>query len=755
MEDTIPVKTYTYWKTFESLAPLGQELVDISDTDKAALLLEAEQIKQTRREDADALVVRLREISAKLASSFSPRDNALEQLAFRVVRPANTAARKISSYIIVSYCWHYPGWPLPTSAASISPAWNISSPMVSKILGLLNDDEGVWIDQLCINQNDNREKHVAIASMDTIYRSARRMVILLEDTQLDKSEEGAGKIYAEMYEDLCREVKERGLEGEEKADFIWSYFPSREAQMNEDVKADIAQAVHSFTTKMLGSRWYSRAWCAHEIRVSPHRRVNNPLFLCFGHDGKVLSFEFRFIFFLGRHVLDGLTDQAPLLNTFMRSITNPNPQTFQELYWRIQRVITDQAPDGGLSIHHLVALLSFGCTKSEDLLSIAMNTAGVPLIFKGNGESTEEVIWAFSILSIASGDITPLILDGAKLRMIDERGNNITSWVTQSLGALTEPRMLGSYLDTITAATKEYIELDLLVFTSLPLMATQSSMEKASRIIDKYGLEGIRSDLEVNKSESVRNMMDLIATEIRRALDDAPGPLATFLKIILAISIDCGIDWIRQFPIVMEKESVDSWMHGSIGNGHDARCEDAAIELLAMSDITRENVQRFDEEYLSPVVRFLTCVIDDRLRILTTMPRRLPARNGDSALTAATSNRSWIAVPVALSQLQIWNKRAWIIEPFSPTHETGLLEENNEPPLSTSDDIDRRQSWNEQGTWRLRRKQLLFGGQPIAADGTSVLLLKRQKVYGSEDYNWRNASMAAQNATALSNSIIS
>jgi len=57
-------------------------------------------------------------------------------------------------------------------------------------------------------------------------------------------------------------------------------------------------AVVEFVMKMLGARWFSRAWCAHEIRMNKRDKVNNSLLLCFGVDKHVLSFEFRFIYYL-------------------------------------------------------------------------------------------------------------------------------------------------------------------------------------------------------------------------------------------------------------------------------------------------------------------------------------------------------------------------------------------------------------------------------------------------------------------------
>jgi len=57
-----------------------------------------------------------------------------------------------------------------------------------------------------------------------------------------------------------------------------------------------------------------------------------------------------------------------------------------------------------LVIKHLLSVVSFGCLKKGDLISIALNTAGVPLYFKLDdvqpdpvSVTVDEVIWKFSL----------------------------------------------------------------------------------------------------------------------------------------------------------------------------------------------------------------------------------------------------------------------------------------------------------------------------------------------------------------------
>jgi len=124
------------------------------------------------------------------------------------------------------------------------------------------------------------EKEIAIGSMDIIYHACRRLVIVLEDVQLAKTEEAVGLKYAELYESMCLKVRQNQISGAKRDSFIESYW---------HVDPSDEPAVVEFAMKMLGARWYSRAWCAHEVSVNKHGKVNNPLLLCFGADNRVLS----------------------------------------------------------------------------------------------------------------------------------------------------------------------------------------------------------------------------------------------------------------------------------------------------------------------------------------------------------------------------------------------------------------------------------------------------------------------------------
>jgi hypothetical protein len=788
---------------------MSQNLIKLSDENKQALLKKASQSVLGRRDEAGAILEQLHRLNDTLAEQFQPKHVALEDLTLRMLCfPKAESVGWVSSFLIISYCWHKKDWRLAPAAHRICQGWEISQPMVDKILSLrASENEGVWLDKLCIKQDNKDEKKIAIGSMDIIYRSARQLIILLEDVQLDEEEDDAGSRYTKMFEGLCREVQERDLTGVEKSKFIDDYFNFKSKEIEDELRKkefkDLPRkkeleddgkekkgneeekggervenedggkekggeekdghesASKRFVMKMLGARWFSRAWCAHESRVVPHLKVNNPLFLCFGSDGRVLSFEFRFIHFLALRLRQSEREPSAIRDSsFLNFMNDPNPASLYQRTWQLQRLLPDTNPDTS-PMQYLVSITTFNCENEEDLVSIALNTSGIPLFFQGSLGAKEDIFWILSLLVIASGDLVPLIEGGKKLHLGDSQRKKVVSWVDLPYSAPLEDRLPILSTDSINRAEKDFIELDLFVFNQMPQKASQASLEKASSIIEKYDLQTQSEELGTGVDEFTKKVMEDIVKGMSHSRV-ARGLTNTFLQTLLGSAIDCGIDWIRRFPSVMRKGTERSWVHGTF-DCYNTKFTDAAIELLSYFGIAKDNTPDFDQNYLQQSVRFLTCITDCRLKFLTVTPRRIQARAGDFAITQLISNRSWVAVPVAIAHLPISYKKAWIIEPFDPSADPEKPEDHlpkrlpNEGdeaedifPVLTCDYKNKRAERNEKKTWRLRKKQLIFGCQPIEADESSVMLLKSQKVYGAEDYDWTAIGNAQAAAAAAS-----
>ncbi|KAK1833415.1 hypothetical protein QBC39DRAFT_401229 [Podospora conica] len=758
--------SYAESKTSRVLSGLGQRLVTLSGTNKDALFLETirEIHSDESRASAAAILSRLRELNPELSRQFRLKEDALTELTLRKIcltapTEPQSSPDDVTSFVAVSYCWHNGHWPLAPAAAPIAEGWEVSEPMMNAVLCLPalrgGPDEGlyVWLDKLCINQADQADINAHLGVMDTIYHTARRVAILLEDVQLDKDEEQAGLAFAAFYEDLCREIKDQALEGQEKGRFINEYFPRRIKDLDESALA----AAKPFAMKMLGARWYSRAWCAHESRMMKHQRVNNPLFLCFGSDGRVLQFEFRFIHYLGLYLSDSEPVEEVTGAQFKEWVNDPDPKSLRQRWWRIQRLMPESDPDAS-AMQHLVSVLSSGCFMKADLMSIALNTAGIPLFYTGEDiHCVEDVIWKFSLLVLATGDLVPLVSTGQKLR-VPTPGGNVVSWAIKPDQGVLDEELPNPLPESITGATREYIELDLLVFESAPKQASSESQAKAARLIAEHNLDPIGDEMLASLEEATQSAIRLGTSAMLR-INPKTQPLPTLRHRLLSLAIDNGLDWLLALPSAMEQTTA-SFLHGTLGTHTNPALTPAAHALLALFNTTA--APTLVAELAAQATRALTTLLDPRFFIFTSNPRTLPFSPalGGPLLTTPPSNRSYVAIPTCLTHLPAWHDRAWVIEPFDPAAEPektsdflpapdvhiardGEREEKVEDvmPVLTSDYEDRRSGIDTaKGVWRMRRRQVLFGGSGglWGEEGKGMMSRgdERLKVYGGEEYPW-------------------
>jgi hypothetical protein len=77
---------------------------------------------------------------------------------------------------------------------------------------------------------------------------------------------------------------------------------------------------------------------------------------------------------------------------------------------------------------------------------------------------------------------------------------------------------------SVTVATPEYIELDLLVFTSLPIDATPNSFQKATTMIEQHGFMDIHRDLIARADDDVQRTYQSMAAELARLEPDGNDP---------------------------------------------------------------------------------------------------------------------------------------------------------------------------------------------------------------------------------------
>jgi hypothetical protein len=429
-------------------------------------------------------------------------------------------------------------------------------------------------------------------------------------------------------------------------------------------------------------------------------------------------------------------------------------------------------------MQHVASILSFGCRYTHDLISIALNTAGIPLCYNGNGASSvADVLWMSSLLVLASGDLVPLVMDGSKFE-VTAAGGNFISWATNPHQGILDDRLPNRLPDSISGITREYIELDILVFESSPKPPSAASQAKALQLIAAHELNAIADGFLTLANETVHSTVSRLVTLITHQTN----PLHSFIHTFLSLSLDNGLRWILQFPLAESQSATDIWMYGTLGSNTDDRLTAAAHSLLALfqppseSANTRQQPKKEEEESITilNLIQFLAALLDPRFYLVNTHPRRVPFNANDNTgtafITPPVSNRSYIAVPTAIAHLPSWFYRAWVLEPFDPAAPaerlTNLLlpgegrekggkeaegegEEEKGPVILTSDsEKDERAPMPsaEGAAWRMRTKNPIYGVAQSEWErvvdslldarrtGDGVVLLRRQRVYGAENY---------------------
>ena len=108
-------------------------------------------------------------------------------------------------------------------------------------------------------------------------------------------------------------------------------------------------------------------------------KENTPILFCFGADGEVIPFEFRFIHY---HALRLFTDDKQSIHPI------PGPGFdgagwIRQLYLRIH-LLQSELVDSEISLmQYLESSVRLDCSEKEDMVSIALNTARLPLVTVG------------------------------------------------------------------------------------------------------------------------------------------------------------------------------------------------------------------------------------------------------------------------------------------------------------------------------------------------------------------------------------
>jgi Heterokaryon incompatibility protein (HET) len=236
----------------------------VTERQKNSLLELSTRIPSRKRiNEVILLLTRLKEFKTGLADSFYLKPWTTSNVTFRLIQeyqPHNPMKvdNALPSYIAVSYCWHNESWnPAPGlhqfHDKGLGIFWPVSELVMKTITQMrCSVEEGIWIDAICIEQEDENEKKTAIALMDIIYGCARKVIVVLEDVILTEEEETM--------------LKQQGIT----------------ETLTDEISTAITitpQSPHQYSrllTKLFSARYFDRAWCLHEYQLTANSLILIP-----------------------------------------------------------------------------------------------------------------------------------------------------------------------------------------------------------------------------------------------------------------------------------------------------------------------------------------------------------------------------------------------------------------------------------------------------------------------------------------------
>ena len=190
--------TQSYWNSLSGQCQVLR--LEMTNLDQDMGALEVRQLSEpmeflgvTRREPAQdggtelAILRNLERISPENPQRYGLTRAALGNMCLRFIQNSNSP--NPTSYIAISYRWAQDQiavqQKIPQLGAPVKFPPNFPPVLYKAILNEREtQNEGVWIDQLCINQENSVEKENTVPAMDLIYQRARLTVVVIGDIRL-------------------------------------------------------------------------------------------------------------------------------------------------------------------------------------------------------------------------------------------------------------------------------------------------------------------------------------------------------------------------------------------------------------------------------------------------------------------------------------------------------------------------------------------------------------------------------------------
>ncbi|KAF7544843.1 hypothetical protein G7Z17_g9629 [Cylindrodendrum hubeiense] len=477
--------------------------------------------------------------NAQVAGLFGLKDTAVSDAPFRLVKRIDTRQQHQSldladSYIALSYCWHNPTWSTARKRASGS-ATKIKIPISQEIFEIIlnerrSDHEGVWIDQLCINQTDADEKAVAIGSMDVIYQRARLVAVVIEDITINKTELLALQ--------SVLEIINRGVG--------WQYRDDHST----------SRTLTELTWKIFSARWFTRAWCGHELLMSTNQVFFIPAEPNDQAQSVIIKMSSEFLLDLGILAksfssLFPIPEFAAFETAHGRSLARFYTYTMRRLNPRKMPIDENKFVTPSY-MRTFSQVFGFDASVVSDKLSIVLNVLQCGLYLKESAMTQEQCLYAIYHLALSAKDPTCLSTCGKSLQQ--------AAWMRwPRANDIIEPYVNWSKhlcLETTPTFHDDAMELDMVMLGTTKivhrakhphLVWAETVVKKCVELVDEFPDKG---------SEFPDDIM-------RTPLESSAR--MEFYSELLACVHEFGIEWLEASWLLKDPENMDPDITSALG----------------------------------------------------------------------------------------------------------------------------------------------------------------------------------------------
>ena len=485
------------------------EVVEVSHQNKLELFSNAIEVSQQAIPETERLLSQLQVYDSTTAEQFRLKDETVSKVPFRLLTGVSEQAQNFGSFIALSYCWHNSSWAVAKGLEEPESEWPISPVMVKGLLAQReSDNEGIWIDQRCIKQSDEEEKMLAIACMDMVYKSARKVVVVLEDITLTRQQ---------------KSLVEYLIENQEAPESDWAIFEN-----------DLP-GLSSILVTILSARIFSRAWCSHELQLG-----TAALFLVPGPGDELVEVTMDALeslysvtsdFCMEHKTFSNLLVDVSLSYDFLTRAIQAKDRKEKSHEYSSTEVSTFL--EGRSFMTEFSDILQLQCFVESDKVSISLNLAGLQLYYKGQNDSLDDCRWILAMVALSAGDAR--VLSNVEEPLDLNNGSENPSWMWW--GEDLENVMVDSVGEKLTE------------------VSSIASVDRNQITLDLFAFEGSLRLNEPSQSSLIRVEIFLTYLQKQMASVDRPYWMThrasatefnrefSWRQDILACSFDCGMEW--------------------------------------------------------------------------------------------------------------------------------------------------------------------------------------------------------------------